>query len=276
MICRINLILRNRVGSHLLSSFNKENWLTAFTKCACGVGDFSESKSSALSTLRGIRDSMSNVVKLKEGNSLQSHVVAAASALKAGHVIGVPTDTIYGVAALAQDSTAVEHIYHIKHRSDSKPLAICVGEVHDVYTWGLVTVPHSLLTSLFPGPVTLLFHRTQALNSALNPGTELVGIRIPDHTFIRGLARVCQEPLALTSANLSSKPSALTVAEFEELWPSLHTVYDGGKLGEANECRTGSTIVDLSQPGSYRIIRRGIAFSQTVELLHQYGLILID
>ncbi|XP_042212746.1 yrdC domain-containing protein, mitochondrial-like [Homarus americanus] len=220
---------------------------------------------------------MNNVIRLGEGPSLASHAErAAAAALLAGHVISVPTDTLYGIAALAQNNTAIERIYEIKRRSSTKPLAICVSEVDEVYLWGKVTVPHSLLTSLLPGPVTLVFQRTAQLNPALNPGTDLVGIRIPDEEFIRSVVKSCGSPLALTSANISTKASPLCVEEFRELWSKLHTVFDGGPLGEHLKCREGSTIIDLSQPGSYRLIRRGIAFEQTSEILQRYKLCLID
>lgn len=219
---------------------------------------------------------MSHVIRLCEGPALISQAEKASAALLSGHVISVPTDTLYGIAALAQNNTAVERIYEIKRRSSTKPLAICVSEVKDVYLWGKVTVPHSLLTSLLPGPVTLIFQRTQQLNLALNPGTDLVGIRIPDEEFIRAVVRCCSSPLALTSANISSKVSPLCVEEFRELWSKLHTVFDGGHLGEHLESREGSTIIDLSQPGSYRLIRRGIAYEQTTEILQRYDLTLID
>ena len=67
----------------------------------------------------------------------------------------------------------------------------------------------SVLNDLLPGPVTLVFERTETLNKELNPGTNLVGIRIPDHIFVRQLAIKCREPLALTSANKSAARSSL-------------------------------------------------------------------
>lgn len=229
-----------------------------------------------------IRLSMNNnIVRLCEGPSLAYHAKNAAAVLLSGDVIAVPTDTLYGIAALAQNNEAIDKIYHIKKRSSTKPLAICVAEVEDVYKWGKVTVPHSLLTRLLPGAVTLIFHRTPRLNPSLNPGTDLVGIRIPDHEFIRTLARCCcDSPLALTSANVSAKTSPLHVGEFSELWSKLHSVYDGGPIGgddeDNSECREGSTIVDLSQPGAYRLVRRGVAFERTTKILQQFNLTLVD
>ena len=72
------------------------------------------------------------------------------------------------------------------------------------FRWGKVTVSQEILQDLLPGPVTLVFERTDQLNPGLNPTTRLVGIRIPDHYFVQQLSLRCEEPLALTSANLST------------------------------------------------------------------------
>ena len=68
-----------------------------------------------------------------------------------------------------------------------------------------------ILGDLLPGPVTLIFKRKPELNPDLNPATEIVGVRIPDHKFIRGIARACEQPVALTSANKSAAKSCLQV-----------------------------------------------------------------
>lgn len=232
--------------------------------------------SSAAVNRLAINSPMNNVVQILEGPSVACHAKKAAAALISGQVIALPTDTLYGIAALAQHNLAVENIYKIKRRNSTKPLAICVAEVAEVYKWGKVTIPHSLLDSLLPGPVTLIFQRTPQLNPALNPGTDLVGIRIPDEEFIRTVVKCCGSPIALTSANISTKESPLCVEEFSELWCKLHSVYDSGRIGEETDCREGSTIIDLSQIGSYRLIRRGIAYERTVQVLHEYKLSLVD
>ncbi|KAF5899422.1 yrdC domain-containing protein, mitochondrial isoform X2 [Clarias magur] len=182
---------------------------------------------------------------------------ATLKALKEGQVIAVPTDTIYGLACLAQNSEAIKRVYDIKGRNGDKPLAICVGEIQDIYKYCKVTVKEELLKDLLPGPVTLVLERSEELNTDLNPFTRLVGVRIPDHPFISRLCQMCDEPLALTSANISAQSSTLAVHEFEELWPSLALVVDGGPIGDLS--RLGSTVVDLSVPGRYRIIRPGCA-----------------
>ncbi|XP_034554277.1 yrdC domain-containing protein, mitochondrial [Notolabrus celidotus] len=192
-------------------------------------------------------------------------------ALKEGHVVAVPTDTIYGLACLAQNSEAIRKTYNVKGRNGHKPLAICVGEIQDIYKYCKVTVKTAVLDDLLPGPVTLVFERSEILNTDLNPFTSLVGVRIPNHAFMRRLCQMCGEPLALTSANISSHTSTVAVHEFQELWPKLAVVVDGGPIGDHS--RLGSTVIDLSVLGRYRIIRPGCALSSTVEVLeHKYGL----
>ena len=120
------------------------------------------------------------------------------------------------------------------------------------------------LKDLLPGQVTLVFQRTSQLNSDFNPGTDLIGVRIPDNTFIREVCSLVSSPLALTSANYSAETSTLSVEEFAPLHDSLHLVFDDGKLNDSEEARLGSTVVDLSDSGTYSIIRPG-SVRETVE-----------
>ncbi|RWS17415.1 yrdC domain-containing protein-like protein [Dinothrombium tinctorium] len=198
--------------------------------------------------------------------------VAYSTLTKAG-VVAVPTDTIYGIAGLAQNNDVIDRIYRIKDRDKAKPIAICVSEIDEFYKWSKVTVPHSLLTDLLPGPVTVVFERSPALNNRLNPGTKLVGIRIPNNEFIRTVCRLCNSPLALSSANISSETSCISVEEFQHLWPSLDAVFDGGILKETDPNRLGSTVINLSVSGFYKIIREGCAFSNVKHILeNKYSL----
>ncbi|XP_007945808.1 yrdC domain-containing protein, mitochondrial [Orycteropus afer afer] len=204
---------------------------------------------------------------------------AAVAELRAGAVVAVPTDTLYGLACSANCSAALEDVYRLKGRSEAKPLAVCLGRVADVYRYCRVKVPEELLKDLLPGPVTLVMERSEELNKDLNPFTHLVGIRIPDHAFMQDLARVFGGPLALTSANFSSQASSLNVKEFQDLWPHLSLVIDGGPIGDdqSPEYRLGSTVVDLSVPGKFGIIRSGCALESTTAILQRkYGLLLSD
>lgn len=87
------------------------------------------------------------------------------------------------------------------------------------FRWGKVTVSQEILQDLLPGPVTLVFERTDQLNPGLNPTTRLVGIRIPDHYFVQQLSLRCEEPLALTSANVSTVGQSSLKVEVSNIWP---------------------------------------------------------
>lgn len=213
--------------------------------------------------------------------TLDSVVKDSCAALRSGGVIAVPTETVYGVAASVTSNEGIQKIYAIKGRQKDKPIAICLSEVSQIEKWCKRTVAIELLNDLLPGPVTVVFERSEALNPALNPGVNLVGVRVPDYPLLRSLVTAFGQPLALTSANVSNTRSTLAIEvgpallklisvpasqvwcrclqEFEELWPQLDVVIDGGRIldVETEDSRKGSTVVDLSTPGTFSIIRKG-------------------
>jgi len=214
---------------------------------------------------------MSRIVGIAEGDVVPTAALAA-RLLTQGHVIAVPTDTIYGVAALVQNKEAVDKLYEVKGRDYTKPISLSVATVRDIYQWAQVTVTENLLKSLLPGPVTLVFERSELLNKNFNPGTSRVGIRIPDHTFIRSVCELSRGPVALTSANQSGEQSTLSVEEFSYLHSQLHTVFDGGRLGETTQSRLGSTVTDLSVAGTYKVIRPGCALDFVHQVMREHQL----
>ncbi|KAI4385498.1 hypothetical protein MLD38_003517 [Melastoma candidum] len=200
----------------------------------------------------------------------ERHVREAVEALRGGKVIAVPTDTLYGFACDACYLEAVNRIYEIKGRKHTSPLAICVGDVSDVDRFAVTDhLPNGLLDSLLPGPVTVILRRGESsmLEKSLNPGLESIGVRVPDSDFIRKIARGSGSALALTSANLSGKPSSVSIKDFEDLWEHCALVYDSGVLPSG---RAGSTIVDLMKPGLYRVLRPGSAMEETVATLEKH------
>lgn len=232
-----------------------------------------------LEAMKRAIDTNCPIIKLEKDNTdIISRIV---DVLKSDGVIALPTDTVYGVACLAQSTKAVERIYEIKGRDISKPIAICVGEVSDVYKWGEVpslAKSEALLNDIFPGPVTMVTKRTDILNANLNSGTELVGIRIPGYEFIRELANRMAEPLALTSANLSSEMSSLCINDFSALHSRLDLIVDGGSIGtgvQSEYARKGSTVFKIDSR-SFEMIREGCACDATIATLRdKWGLALL-
>lgn len=202
----------------------------------------------------------------------EDHVNEAINAIKDGKVIAVPTDTLYGFACDACSAQAVNEIYEIKGRKQTSPLAICVAEVSDISSFASVDhLPHELLKSLLPGPVTVVLRRgdSSILEESLNRGLDSIGVRVPDSDFIRAIARGSGTALALTSANLTGQPSSVSTKDFEDLWEYCACVFDGGLL----PCgRAGSTVVDLTEPRTYKILRPGSAWEETKVILHKFFL----
>ncbi|XP_077211778.1 uncharacterized protein LOC143847010 isoform X2 [Tasmannia lanceolata] len=202
----------------------------------------------------------------------EDHLEEAIGAIKEGKVIAVPTDTLYGFACDACSMEAVHRIYEIKGRKYTSPLAICVSDVSEITRFAVTDhLPQGLLDNLLPGPVTVVLRRGESsiLEKSLNPGLDSIGVRVPDSNFIRIIARASGSALALTSANLSGKPSSISINDFENLWQHCAYVYDGGLLPSG---RAGSTIVDLSIPEIYKILRPGSAMEETVAILERFHL----
>lgn len=211
--------------------------------------------------------------------SFDTGVRMACESLASGAVIALPTDTVYGLACDANNPNAIRKLYDIKGRNQKKPVAICVANLQALKIYGDSRhLNDRLLEDLLPGPLTIIVKRTEYLtNPYLNEGISKIGIRIPDARFIQELCCRYEQPLALTSANLSSVESSLCVEEFQELWPFLGQIFDGGRINYTyrhrdDEQRNGSTIVDLSKSGYYKIVRMGIAVKRTLQILHKYGI----
>ncbi|KOC68426.1 YrdC domain-containing protein, mitochondrial [Habropoda laboriosa] len=201
-------------------------------------------------------------------------IALAATLLKQDEIVAFPTDTIYGLAGVVSSNTSIEKLYKIKDRDENKPLSISISSVKHIGHWGIIDhIPRGLLTTILPGPYTIILKRTQNLNPAFNPNHDTVGIRVPHFKFINCVAKIVG-PLALTSANVSNEPSCLYASEFEHLWPRLGAIFhDSNRFGTSvQSLRKGSTIVDLSEPEYYKIVRFGVGAKSLISFLNSVGL----
>ena len=165
-----------------------------------------------------------------------------------GGVILVPTETVYGLVCDWEDDIARKRIYELKGRSENKPLAMfaATGEMAEKFGVRLNEQAKILLETFAPGPITVIA-----------PGCEkhpTIGIRIPDHEFIRQLLKQYGRPLASTSANASGSPNVLTpAAAVAELNGAVDLVIDGGTLPSD---AAASTVVTACETPC-RILRQG-------------------
>jgi L-threonylcarbamoyladenylate synthase len=173
--------------------------------------------------------------------------------LRGGGLVAFPTDTVYGVGALAFDAAAVESIYAVKDRPNEKAIPVLLGSADDL-TKVAAEVPPMALTlaaRFWPGPLTLVVPKHPSLPEAVSV-TATVGVRVPDHAAARRLLQAAG-PMAVTSANRSGQPSPSSASEvLAQLGGRIALILDGGKTPGG----VPSTVVDCvgAEP---KILREG-------------------
>ena len=136
-------------------------------------------------------------------------VKRAAELLRAGEVVALPTETVYGLAANALDEKAVAKIFQIKGRPANNPIIVHVAgmEMAKRCVNGWTPNAEKLAKAFWPGPLTLVLPRAKEIPDLVTAGGATVGVRWPSHPFIQAVIRECGFPLAAPSANLSSRVS---------------------------------------------------------------------
>lgn len=179
----------------------------------------------------------------------------AATLLQAGQLIVLPTDTVYGIAAAAFSTAAIEKLYAAKERPRTKGLPILVSDVAQLARVAIVPDNERItdwLERFWPGPLTLIFERHPDLPSVISPNGG-IAVRLPDHEMARAIIRQAGGAVASSSANLSGAAPATTAGSVSaQLAQRVAAVVDGGQTPGG----VPSTIVDCTfwPP---RIVREG-------------------
>ena len=168
-----------------------------------------------------------------------------AKLIRDGEVVGMPTETVYGLAANALDGAAVQKIFKAKGRPADNPLIVHIACEEDLE--GLVTqVPEmarTLMRAYWPGPMTLIMPKTKAIPDIVTAGGDTVGIRMPESEAARALIRESGCPIAAPSANTSGKPSPTTAAHvLADMDGKIPLILDAGACGVGVE----STVIDTT------------------------------
>jgi L-threonylcarbamoyladenylate synthase len=176
----------------------------------------------------------------------QETLERGAQILRAGGLVALPTETVYGLGANALDAAAVEGIFRAKQRPAWDPVIVHIAEVEMLE--GLVEeVPGAarrLMEAFWPGPLTLLLRRTAAVPDAVTAGRALVGVRMPGHPVALEVMRRAGVPVAAPSANLFGHISPTTAAHvLEDLDGRIDAVLDAGATAHGVE----STVLDCCQ-----------------------------
>ena len=188
----------------------------------------------------------------------------AVGILKSGGVVAFPTETVYGLGAIATDEKAVDKIFKAKGRPSDNPLIVHIGNKEEVakYAQDIPKQAAELMDAFWPGPLTLIFNAIPGIIAPnVTPGVETVGIRMPNHPIALELLRELQAPLAAPSANRSGKPSPTEALHVEkDLEGLIPLILDGGRTGVGLE----STVIDMTvQPPT--ILRPGGATREMIE-----------
>ncbi|MCE2456279.1 MAG: threonylcarbamoyl-AMP synthase [Dehalococcoidia bacterium] len=194
---------------------------------------------------------------------LSTSLKQAIDILRNGGVVGIPTDTVYGVAANALYEKAVDKVFDLKGREDTSPIPVLIGQVEDLYRYGREIPDEAieLARAFWPGQMTIVVPKADIIPSVVSGGLDTVGLRIADHPVPRELVSALGAPITATSANISGT-DALSSAKsvLEQLGHSLDMVFDGGELPPSRP----STVVDASVSPP-RILREGAVPRAAIE-----------
>ena len=191
----------------------------------------------------------------------------AADVLRHNGLVAFPTDTVYGVGALAFKAEAVQRLYVVKGRATDKAIAVLVARTADLPKVAQELTPSAqrLARDFWPGPLTLVVPKHPDLPAAVS-ALPTVGVRFPDHPVARGLLELTG-PLAVTSANRSGEPNALTAEEvLAHLSGRVDLLIDGGRAPGG----IPSTVVDCTGLAPM-ILRQGPVSAAEIEATLSQG-----
>ncbi len=177
----------------------------------------------------------------------------ALAILHDGGLVAFPTDTVYGLGALAFNGEAVEGIFRAKERPTDRAIPILLADASalELVSSEISEAARRLAARFWPGPLTLITWKKPSLPQAVS-ASATVGVRVPDHAAARALLRLAG-PMAVTSGNLSGRPSPSSAQEvLAQMGGRIDLILDGGKAPGG----IPSTVVDLTQP-ELVIVRAG-------------------
>src|SRR5438309_3084737 len=197
------------------------------------------------------------IVKISSERPEPSLIRYAADKIRSGEVLGMPTDTFYGLAADPFNLRSVDRVYDIKSRSRHKPLSLLIESVHQAeeLTQPLTEEFYVLARKFWPGPLTIIVKAGSRLPLKVTANTGNVALRVPNAKIPLAVVSAAAIPITATSANLSGAAECTSAEQVrDQLQGRINIIVDGGMSPRD----VASTIIDLSDENArWRIIREG-------------------
>lgn len=199
-------------------------------------------------------------------SSSPADIRTAGELLKNGALVAIPTETVYGLAANALDEAAVAAVFEAKGRPQDNPLIVHIdtAAMLPLLCTQIPDKAKALMDAFWPGPLTIILPKTDAVPTVVSGGLSTVAVRMPSHPTARAVIAAAGVPLAAPSANLSGSPSPTTAARVAaDMDSRIAAIVDGG----ACEVGVESTVITLCTPVPRLLRPGGITLTQLVSVI---------
>ena len=190
----------------------------------------------------------------------------AAAILREGGLVGIPTETVYGLGANGLNEEAVAHIFEAKGRPQDNPLILHIPSADHLerYCKEIPLTAYQLAEAYWPGPLTMILKRKPIVPDVVTAGLDTVGMRCPSHPVCHAILEAADVPVAAPSGNTSGRPSPTTAAHmWEDMDGKIDAIVDGGPCSVGVE----STIIDLTETPARLLRPGGITLEQLEAVL---------
>lgn len=204
------------------------------------------------------------IIRVHAAEPEPSLVNYVADRIRQGSVVGMPTDTFYGLAVDPYNLHAVERVYEIKERGRHKPLSLLIESVEqaDELSAELPDEFYLLAEKFWPGPLTIIVRAAPRLPLKVTANSGNIAVRMPDSPVALAVVRALKYPITATSANLAGEAECTTAAAVvEQMGDRVQLLVDGGTTPRT----VATTIVNLSGDGQWSLLREGAIASTAIE-----------
>ena len=214
---------------------------------------------------------MEMLYKTKLLTSSDEDIAQAAEIISVGGIVGMPTETVYGLAANAEDPEAVKKIFEAKGRPQDNPLIVHLADISQIeeFAQDIPAIAYRLAEHFCPGPLTMVLPKRDRIPNITSAGLDTVGIRIPCHKTALKLIKMSGKAIAAPSANLSGSPSPTSAEHvMNDMNGRIPAIIDGGSCAVGVE----STVISF-EDGKIRLLRPGFV---SEEELAEFGEVIKD